>query len=217
MVFRIASASFLIFISTALLFFVKMFWPTSDRFALADVSVADRNMAGRVSAEQPKEVSAAPFVDEHSEIIDPNLSDQDLAGTNTGIAVTAASAALPVTSLDLVLMGVIDAGSRASRAVILSKKDKKQQLYQIGDVVAGAQIKSILWGKVVLRVNGRDEVLGMSEAASYRSREPMGSVSTPAVPAAPSRQEKSFASSEGGDIHDRLIPERVRIALPDQE
>ncbi|HBG21595.1 MAG TPA: hypothetical protein DDY32_20610 [Desulfobulbaceae bacterium] len=129
-------------------------------------------------------------------------------------AVSNSLAASPATSLDLVLMGVIDGRTQDRRAIILNKKDNTQHIYQVGDTVAGAQIKGIFWGKVVLSANGRDEVLDMSETTHYRTI----AVAAPApVATSVSPQEKIIASSDSGEIDSRLIPERVRLVLPDQE
>ena len=129
-------------------------------------------------------------------------------------AVSNSLAASQATSLDLVLMGIIDGRTQDRRAIILNKKDNTQHIYQVGDTVAGAQIKGIFWGKVVLSANGRDEVLDMSETTQYRkiAVAAPAPVATSALP-----QEKIVASSDSGETDSRLIPERVRLVLPDQE
>ena len=134
-------------------------------------------------------------------------------------AVSNSLAALQVaSSLDLVLMGIIDGRTQDRRAVILNKKDNTQHIYQVGDTVAGAQIKGIFWGKVVLSANGRDEILDMSETAQYRARAVAAPVAAPApVASSASPKEKIVASSDSGETDSRLIPERVRLVLPDQE
>lgn len=76
---------------------------------------------------------------------------------------------LEVTKLEVVLMGTIGSGEN-SRAIILNKKDRKQELYSIGDEVQGADIKEIRRGKVILSHNGKDEMLDMSEAAQFGPR-----------------------------------------------
>ena len=75
-------------------------------------------------------------------------------------------------------------------------------------MVAGAQIKSILWGKVVLSMSGRDELLDMKEAARYRALDV--AVKAPVTAPMPS-QDKMVASTEGGEE-----ASRVRLVLPDQ-
>ena len=75
---------------------------------------------------------------------------------------------LQLTSLDIVLMGTINGGEGADRAIIFDKKVNKQALYEIGDAIQGAIVKEILRGKVILAYNGKDEMLDMSEAAKVR-------------------------------------------------
>lgn len=78
------------------------------------------------------------------------------------------AAELKMSDLGLVLVGTIGGSEGTHRAVILDKKLHKQELYKIGDMVQGANIKEILRGKVILVVNGKDEFLDISEAATVR-------------------------------------------------
>jgi type II secretory pathway component PulC len=75
---------------------------------------------------------------------------------------------LQPTSLDIVLMGTVNGGDGADRAIIFDKSLNKQALYETGDAIQGAIVKEILRGKVVLAYNGKDEMLDMSEAAKVR-------------------------------------------------
>ena len=70
--------------------------------------------------------------------------------------------------MGLVLVGTISGSAGIQRAIILDKKTNKQALHSLGGLVNGAQIKEISRGKVVVSVQGRDEVLDMSEAAKVR-------------------------------------------------
>jgi general secretion pathway protein C len=72
-------------------------------------------------------------------------------------------AALEPTSLALTLLGTIAGDEESARAIIFDKKKKNQNIYRVEDTVQGAMIKQILRGKVVLRVDGRDEILYMIE------------------------------------------------------
>lgn len=79
---------------------------------------------------------------------------------------------LQPTSLSLVLMGTIISDGQESRAIILEKTKKKQDIYHQGDVVEGAILKEILRKKVVLTYNDKDEILDMTEAAEYAPKIP---------------------------------------------
>ncbi len=87
---------------------------------------------------------------------------------------------LESTSLNIVLMGTVNGAGGASRAIILDKSTRKQELYEQGDAIQGALVKEILRGKVILVYNGKDEMLDMSEAEKERSNFPAPAVRTPA-------------------------------------
>ena len=92
-----------------------------------------------------------PGKDEPTATVDPNYAEN-----------------LKLTSLNIVLMGTINGGEGADRAIVLDKKTHKQELYEKGDAIQGAFVKEILRGKVILVYNGKDEMLDMSEAANVR-------------------------------------------------
>jgi len=75
---------------------------------------------------------------------------------------------LKSTSLNIVLMGTVTGLDGVARAIVLDKKNNKQELYEKGDAIQGASVKEILRGKVILAYNGKDEILDMSEAAKVR-------------------------------------------------
>src|SRR4030042_2671050 len=60
---------------------------------------------------------------------------------------------LESTSLKITLLGTIYSNGQNSAAVIEDKAKKTQGLYRVGDSIQNAVIKSILTGKVVLRVD----------------------------------------------------------------
>jgi len=89
---------------------------------------------------------------------------------------------LEPTKLKLALVGTV-AGSDKDAAAFIEETDKRrQELYRVGDKVKDATLKAILEGKVVLSVNGKDEILTMEEPSSQRSsssvREPVTSSRT---------------------------------------
>jgi len=73
--------------------------------------------------------------------------------------------ALAATSLNLQLLGTVAVAGANGRvepwAVILDKSSGQQDVYRQGDTVAQATIRKILRAKVVLGVQGHDEVLAM--------------------------------------------------------
>ncbi len=91
--------------------------------------------------------------------------------------------ALAKTSLKLILLGTISGSKEDARAIIVDGKEKRQDIYQIGDAVQGAFIKSIGRGRVVLEVNGRNEELLIKEPESGPpDRRPAARTSPPPPP-----------------------------------
>lgn len=71
---------------------------------------------------------------------------------------------LAPTTLKLTLLGTIAGGGKGNgRAIIQDDNNRKQNIYREGDAVQDAVIKNILREKVILTVNGRNEVLTMQE------------------------------------------------------
>ena len=78
----------------------------------------------------------------------------------------APSVALKTTSLDLVLLGTISGVATVQRAIVQDKKKKTQDIYSKGDAIGSAIIKEVSRGKIILTVNGKDEILIMEELKS---------------------------------------------------
>jgi len=71
---------------------------------------------------------------------------------------------LPETSLKLKLWGTVVGSSEKAYAVIEETKSKTQNLYRKGDKIQQATVKNIFREMVILRINGRDEILEMEDA-----------------------------------------------------
>lgn len=67
------------------------------------------------------------------------------------------------TSLKVALLGTVSGDTEAASAIIEDKVKKKQALYKEGDEIQDATIVKILRGKVVLRVQDKNEILTMEE------------------------------------------------------
>lgn len=69
---------------------------------------------------------------------------------------------LPKTTLKLKLKGTVVGSSRFARAMIEDERTGKQELYRLGEMIAGgAEIIGIKRGRVILRRGSREEVLLM--------------------------------------------------------
>lgn len=89
------------------------------------------------------------------------LPEKEDNGENYGVS-------LNVTDLGIVLMGTVQGRESSNRAIILDKASHSQDLYGVGDVIQGAKIQDIQRGKVIIALDGRFEMLDMSEAAKMR-------------------------------------------------
>jgi general secretion pathway protein C len=76
---------------------------------------------------------------------------------------------LKQTDLKLKLWGTVTGQAGSSYAVIEETGNKKQNLYRVGDEIQNATVKAIHREKVVLDVDGRDEVLAMEKVSSSKS------------------------------------------------
>ena len=81
---------------------------------------------------------------------------------------------LEPTTLDLRLWGTVTGNIDRSYAVIEETNRKRRQrshvLYHLGDIVQNATIKKILWDKVILSVNGKDEILEIEKRSGTKKR-----------------------------------------------
>jgi general secretion pathway protein C len=88
---------------------------------------------------------------------------------------------LKQTGLKLKLWGTVTGPDGQTYAVIEDPKTREQLLYRPGDTVQKAAVKMVLRQKVVLNVDGRDEVLIMEEPGITRAAAP-GPVAAEAAP-----------------------------------
>ena len=112
----------------------------------------------------PKTVSrkaaGKPSLNAYRVISDRNLFGSiDKAGEKIQINVDE----LKPTKLGLTLLGTVSDTGGFDFAVIEEKNKKKHGLFREGDAIAAAIIIRIMRGMVVLRVDGRDEILKMEE------------------------------------------------------
>jgi general secretion pathway protein C len=75
---------------------------------------------------------------------------------------------LTPTDLKLKLLGTVTGDEKEAYAVIEDTAVRRQNLYKIGDTIQNATLKMILREKVVLHVNGKDEILGIEKVREAR-------------------------------------------------
>lgn len=91
------------------------------------------------------------------------------------------------TALELSLVGTITGSPNTRRAILLDKKKKVQDIYNQGDTVMGAVIKEIQRGKIILNVNGKEEILVPETPKTKPGGMTNSNISSPIPPAV--RQE----------------------------
>lgn len=111
------------------------------------------------------------------------------------------------TTLDVVLLGTVGAEEENGRAIILRKKDRSQDLYQVGEMIDGAIIKEIQRGKVILTVDGRDEMLDISEARQFMQ------ANSPPVSAAPMMRRRPVTMA-APQTNENLADPTPRVVQP---
>jgi general secretion pathway protein C len=75
---------------------------------------------------------------------------------------------MKLTELRLKLWGTVTGGGSKSYAVIQDAKKRKQELYEVGDTVQNATVKDIFRDKIILSLNGKDEILKIEDRRSSR-------------------------------------------------
>lgn len=122
--------------------------------------------------------------------------------------------ALEPTSLKIALLGTVTGSPQNVVAVIEETDIKKQGLYKVGDSIKNAVIKMILRGKVILRIENRDEILTMDEARrtptekEYQASGPAGRVTTVTV-------SRSDVKKSLENINELLSQVRIRPHFKD--
>ncbi len=75
---------------------------------------------------------------------------------------------LDPTSLDVILLGTVAGSDEDAYAVIEDKSKRTQDIYHIGDSIKDAVLKNIYRNKVVIRFNGKDEILLKDETQGQK-------------------------------------------------
>jgi len=108
-----------------------------------------------------------PPLDDYRLIIDRNIfGSEDRAPEEVNAEEIEA---LEPTSMKIALLGTVTGNPQNAVAVIEETDKRKQGLYKVGDSIENAVIKIILRGKVVLRVENRDEILTMEEGPARKT------------------------------------------------
>jgi general secretion pathway protein C len=148
----------ILFITGIVFFMVKVFY----KIATANVNTSD---SSKKTARHlvPNKSTTQQELSHYQAIIERNLFKTK---TETGSGPDKLDIeTLKPTELKLELLGTITGDNKEAYAVIQDTAVKKQDLYRIGDTIQNATVKMILREKVVLNVNGKDEILGMEKVS----------------------------------------------------
>jgi len=143
-------------ITAAVFFMVKAFYKVAG--AKIDHAPPSKDAARHVI---PNEASTRHPLSDYRAIMDRNLF-KTKTGTG-GRPQKLDIESLTPTDLKLKLLGTVTGDEKEAYAVIEDTAVRRQNLYKIGDAIQNATLKMILREKVVLNVNGKDEILGIEK------------------------------------------------------
>jgi len=155
--------------------------------------VAENKPSAPVPPPPPDEPASAG--DDYQVILTRNIfkATLDSGDQATGDESQAAVDDLAETKLHLSLLGTVTGAKDDARAIIRDEKNQLEDLYQVGSEIQGAVVVRISRGKVVLQVNGREEVLNIKDPQEdgQRREQPVNPAAAPAMvapSAAPNRE-----------------------------
>lgn len=94
------------------------------------------------------------------------IVERNLFNTKTGVDQQPKKVDLETlkpTDLKLKLLGTVSGDKKDTYAVIEEVGGRQQNLYRVGDTIQSATLKTILREKVILNVNGEDQILGIEK------------------------------------------------------
>ncbi|MFA6011039.1 MAG: type II secretion system protein N [Desulfobacteraceae bacterium] len=113
----------------------------------------------------PIEESQPKVITEYEQVAGRNLfkvSDMAISGSNSALSLDE----LERTELQLTLWGTIAGAGDMAWAIIEDKATRNQGLYKVGDTVQNATLTHVFRNKVVLNLNGKDQILETVEGDS---------------------------------------------------
>jgi len=143
-------------ITAAVFFMVKAFYKVAG--AKIDPVPAPKDATRHVI---PNETSTRHPLSDYRAVMDRNLF-KTKTGTG-GRPQKLDIESLTPTELKLKLLGTVTGSEKEAYAVIEDTDVRRQNLYKVGDTIQNATLKMILREKVVLNVNGKDEILGIEK------------------------------------------------------
>lgn len=160
-------------ISNILLITILLYFCTSSFYKIAKSIFGQHVQSHTSHAYEPKQHNKQlKPLSQYDAIGNRNLFNT--AGNSTKITPLPDTDNLPETSLKLKLWGTVVGSTEKAYAVIEETESKIQNLYREGDKIQQATVKRILREIVILRINGRDEILEMEDSLKDRFAELSG-------------------------------------------
>lgn len=156
---RLCALANLVLIATGVYFGVALFYQlVGDRVQPSQSSprYALRSQAAQMNSVQP--------VGYYGPILDRDLFSIGKT-PQTAAAPSVDLQNLEKTQLSLKLWGTVSGDPLEAYAVIEDTQRREQNLYRVGDTIQNAVVKMILRERIVLNVDGKDEVLSMEDMA----------------------------------------------------
>ncbi|WP_028583025.1 type II secretion system protein N [Desulfogranum mediterraneum] len=118
---------------------------------------------GQAPSQEAAPLPALESPPDHGVIVRRNIFQAVLEAEPVTKTTEPDAADLEETRLKLVLLGTVAGDENDARAIIIDQKEKRQDIFRIGDALQGATIQRIIRGKVILQVNGKTEVLTIKD------------------------------------------------------
>ena len=179
---------------------------------LQEKAPVDNKVPVAAAPSQPatEEAATTPANVDYQVILTRNIFKASLDGDGSGAGAESQSAIddLSETKLHLALLGTVTGSKDDARAIIRDEKSQLEDLYMVGSEIQGATIARISRGKVVLQVNGREEVLNIKDPQEDGARQDRPRQDRPAKAAELGVEAGPRASGPGKTV-EQQAPEAV--------
>lgn len=172
--------------------------------------VESRAQVAAPSQPATEEEATTPADVDYQVILTRNIFKALLDGDGSGAGAESQAAIddLSETKLHLALLGTVTGSKDDARAIIRDEKSQLEDLYMVGSEIQGATIARISRGKVVLQVNGREEVLNIKDPQEEGARQDRPRQDRPAKAAELGVEAGPRASGPGKTV-EQQAPEAV--------
>jgi hypothetical protein len=175
------------------------------------VGTSDRVAALPQPQPEGKEAEKPPAGVDYQVILTRNIFQASLDGEGVGTGAESQGGLddLSETKLHLTLLGTVTGSKDDARAIIRDEKNQLEDLYMVGSEIQGAVIARISRGKVVLQVNGREEVLNIKDPQEDGGRQDRPRQDRPAKAA-----ELGVEAGPAPSAPDRTVEQTAPEAVP---